>query len=136
MDCPNYQSFMKSDGQDFLEQLASFPPNTFEGRFLKTSLQFGLVNDLAAEELSLLYRAAFRAALCNIAFNGLGGCQGQIRPEQENCRIRLEQEFMLSRDRFHACPGWKTLRKSQKAAIERTLVKVAIDPQNLADEPG
>ena len=127
---------MKSDGQDFLEQLASFPPNTFEGRFLKTSLQFGLVNDLAAEELSLLYRAAFRAALCNISFNGLGGCQGQIRPEQENSRIRLEQEFMVGRDRFQACPGWKNLRKSQKAGIERTLLKVVVDDNNLAAEPG
>jgi|SRR5579859_3004327 len=133
MDLPKYQSVMKSDGQDFAEQLASFPPNTFEGRFLKTSLQFGLVNDLGAAELGLLYRAAFRAALCNIAFNGLGGCQGQIRPEQEASRIRLEQEFMLSREQFYGCAGWKTLRKSQKTAIARTLLKVAVDDENFAE---
>lgn len=133
MDCPLYQGVMKPDRQDFLEQLTGFPPNTFEGRFLKTLLQFGLINDLGAEELSLVYCAAFRAALCNIAFNGLGGCQGQIRPEQEKSRIRLEQEFMIARDRFQLCPGWKTLRKSQKAVIERTLLKVVIDDKNLAE---
>ena len=123
---------MKADGQDFLEQLTSFPPNTFEGRFLKTSVRLGLASDLAADELSQLYRAAFRAALCNIAFNGLGGCDGQIKPEQEGSRIRLEREFMLARDRFQACTGWKKLRTSQKSSIGRILLQVRVDEKNLA----
>jgi hypothetical protein len=123
---------MKADGQNFLEQLTSFPPNTFEGRFLKTSIRLGLGADLDGEELSLLYRAAFRAALCNIAFNGLGGCDGPIKPEQEGSRIRLELEFMIARDRFYACVGWKTLRKSQKSSIEKVLLEVFVEDKNLA----
>ena len=123
---------MKADGQDFLEQLTSFPPNTFEGRFLKTSVRLGLGADLHAEELSLLYRAAFRAALCNIAFNGLGGCDGQIKPEQEGSRTRLEREFMITRDRFCACVGWKRLQKSQKISIEKVLLRVCVEDKNLA----
>jgi len=123
---------MKADGQNFLEQLTSFPPNTFEGRFLKTSIRLGLGADLDADELSLLYRAAFRAALCNIAFNGLGGCDSQIRPEQEGSRIRLEREFMIARDRFYACAGWKTLQKSQKSSIEKVLLQVFVEDKNLA----
>src|SRR5215469_13926650 len=103
---------MKADGQDFLEQLASFPPNTFEGRFLKTSIRLGLGSDLEASELAFLYHAAFRAALCNIAFNGRGGCNGEIKPEQEGSRTRLEHEFMIARDRFQSCSGWKGLRRS------------------------
>lgn len=123
---------MKADGQDFLEQLSSFPTNTFEGKFLKTSIRIGLGPDLAADELSLLYRAAFRAALCNIAFNGLGGCDGQVKPEQEPSRIRLEREFMVARDRLYACVGWKTLRKSQKESVERILLQVRVAEKNLA----
>jgi hypothetical protein len=123
---------MKADGQDFLEQLTGFPPNTFEGRFLKTSVRLGLGADLDSDELSLLYRAAFRAALCNIAFNGLGGCDGQIRPEQEGSRTRLEMEFVLARDRFLACAGWKTLQKSQKTSIEKILFRVLVEDKNLA----
>ena len=123
---------MKADGQDFLEQLASFPPNTFEGRFLKTSIRLGLGADLAADELSLLYRAAFRAALCNIAFNGLGGCDGQVKPEQEPSRIRLEREFMIARDRVYASVGWKTLQKSQIQSVERILLQVRVEEKNLA----
>ena len=129
---PENEDFMKTDGQDFLEQLATFPPNTFEGRFLKTSTRLGLGADLAADELSLLYRAAFRAALCNIAFNGLGGCDAQISPDQEGNRIRLEREFMISRDRFYACASWKRLQASQRNSIERVLLQVRVEERNLA----
>src|SRR5215813_6170086 len=125
---------MKTDGQDFLEQLASFPTNTFEGKFLKTSMRLGLGTDLDADEFSLLYRAAFRAALCNIAFNGLGGCEGQVKPEQEGSRIRLECEYMIARDRFHASAGWKKLRKSQRNSIETILLQVQVEEKNLAQE--
>ena len=124
---------MKTDGQNFLEQLASFPANTFEGRFLKTSIRLSLGHDLDSDELSLLYRAAFRAALCNIAFNGLGGCNGEIKAEQEGSRLRLEREFMIARDRLYATCGWKTLAKSQKESIENVLLRVVVEDRNLAD---
>ena len=124
---------MKTDGQDFLQQLASFPSNTFEGKFLKTSIRLGLGADFDADELGLLYRAAFRAALCNIAFNGLGGCNGDIKAEQEGSRLRLEREFMIARDRFYATCGWKVLGRSQKDSIETVLLRVLVEDRNLAE---
>ena len=126
---------MKADGQDFLEQLTLFPTTSFEGRFLKTSTRLRLAGCLGAEELSLLYRAAFRAGLCNIAFNGLGGCGSEIKPEQEPNRRRLEQEFMTARDRFYACVGWKTLPESRQDAVTRAFLTVQISEQNLTPEP-
>jgi hypothetical protein len=104
------QPVMKTDGQVFLDQLATFPANTFEGKFLKISVRLGLGWDLAADELSLLYRAAF----------------------QESSRVRLENEFMIARDRLYATCGWKNLRKSQCAAIENGLLRVIVEEHNLA----
>ena len=68
---------MKKDSQVFLEVLAEFPPNTFEHTFLKITARLGLGPTLHGNELRLLYEAAFQAALCNIAMNGLGGCGGR-----------------------------------------------------------
>jgi hypothetical protein len=123
---------MKTDGHDFLEQLEAFPPASFEGKFLKTSTRLKLGNYLSAEELSRLYRAAFRSALCNIAFNGLGGCDSEIKPDQEPNRRRLETEFMIARDRFFESPGWSSLPKSQKGSIERSFLTVVVSEENLA----
>ena len=123
---------MKTDGHDFLEQLTTFPPNSFEGRFLKTSNRLRLAGYLGAEELSLLYRAAFRAGLCNIAFNGLGGPDPGIQPDQEPNRSRLEREFMISRDKVFACPGWKTLPQLRKDSIHRAFLTVLVTDDNLA----
>jgi hypothetical protein len=125
---------MKTDGQDFLEQLTVFPTTSFEGRFLKISTKLRLAGCLGAEDLSLLYRAAFRAGLCNIAFNGLGGCDSEIKPEQEPNRRRLEQEFMIARDKFLASDGWKTLAESQRDSVRRAFLTVQIADQNLAAE--
>jgi hypothetical protein len=100
---------MITDGQLFLEKLAKFPPNTFEGKFLRKVTRLGLCDSMAAEELRLLYRASFRAVLCNIALNGLGGCAGLILPEAEFNRVRLEHDFMTFRNKFFACAGWQRL---------------------------
>ena len=124
---------MKTDGHDFLEQLTTFPPTSFEGRFLKTSTRLRLAAYLCAEELSLLYRAAFRAGLCNIAFNGFGGCDPGIKPEQEPNRRRLETEFMISRDKLFACCGWKGLPQPRKEAVNRTFLTVLVTDENLAE---
>jgi len=123
---------MKTDGHEFLEQLVSFPPASFEGRFLKTSTRLRLASYLRAEELSTLYRAAFRAALCHIAFNGLGGNEAEIKPDQELNRRRLENEFMVSRDRFFRCRGWKVLPQSSKDSIQRLFLQVIVADENLA----
>ncbi len=123
---------MKTDGHDFLDQLSAFPPTSFEGRFLKHSTRLKLASFLRAEELSGLYRVAFRAALCNIAFNGLGGCANEIDPEQEPNRRRLEQEFMTARNRLRASRGWKGLPKSRKESVERLFLTVLVADENLA----
>ena len=91
---------MKTDGQSFLDQLAGSAQNGFAVRFSRISTRLGLGVSLNGREVSLLYEAAFYATLCNIAFNGLGGCGGQVKPSREANRIDLEREFMAARDRF------------------------------------
>jgi hypothetical protein len=123
---------MKKDDQDFLEELSGFPPNTFENTFLKITTRLGLEHALNGNELRLLYDAAFPAALCNIAMNGLGGCGGRIKPEREANRTRLENEFMAARDRFYASPSWKNLPAAQRGMIQRILLRVYVRPDKLA----
>jgi hypothetical protein len=123
---------MKTDGHDFLKKLANSSPNTFEVRFARTSKRMGLSTSLTSEDLNLLYEAAFYAALCNIAFNGLGGRGGDIKPESELTRIKLEQGFMCARERFFNSQGWDTLGKMRKASIERVFLTVTIFEENLA----
>ena len=123
---------MKTDGHDFLNKLANSSPNTFEIRFARTSKRMGLGAKLTSEELNLLYEAAFYAALCNIAFNGLGGSDCDIKPEREPTRIKLEQGFMCACERFFNSQGWRALRKSAKASIQRVFLTVAVLEENLA----
>ena len=96
------------------------------------SLRLGLGDALAADELSLLYEAAFLATLCNIAFNGLGGCGGEIKPERETSRIMLEREFMAARDNFFRSAGWKALPPTQRGSIEKIFLDVFVIQANLA----
>ena len=94
--------------------------NTFEGRFSRTIKNLRLGELLCPEEVSSLYTAAFYAAACNIAINGLGGFGGEIWPEMELNRISLERAFMASRDEFCGTAGWKLLRPSQKTLVKET----------------
>ena len=80
----------------------------------------------------MLYRASFRAVLCNIAINGLGGCGGLIRPKLEPNRVRLEQDFMAFRDKFFACTGWQGLLSLQRERIDQRFLTVAVAKENLA----
>src|SRR5262245_30068960 len=105
---------MNNSSQEFLQELGSLPPDTFESRFSRTSIQLGLASDLTRNELTLLYEATFRATLCNLAINGLGGLGGNIRPEQEGNRCRLERDFMVARDVFYASPGWQNLEETNQ----------------------
>ena len=123
---------MHSDGNLFLEHLANFPRYSFEGRFLNTSNALSLGTQLTADELKLLYEAALYASFCNIAFNGLGGCQGEIRPDQETNRTGLELQFMAACDRIRACEGWRRLRPTQREQVEKDLLRVFVDESNLA----
>jgi hypothetical protein len=123
---------MIENGQQFLDVLAAFPAHTFESDFAQTSTGLGLGKKLTPEELSLLFDAAYNAALCNIAFNGLGGCQGLIRPQREPNRVWLENEFMDSRQAFFASRGWKRLARVRKASVQRIFLHVEVNPDKLA----
>jgi hypothetical protein len=123
---------MKTDGNYFLETLANFPPNTFERSFSNLSLKIGLGSLLTCKDLNLLFEAAFYATLCNLAFNGMGGCGGEIKPEREIHRTRLEWSFMAARNSFFACKGWKALALARQASIKRLFLAVSVAEANLA----
>jgi hypothetical protein len=123
---------MRTDGQDFLQKLVASSPSGFDTRFASISTQVGLDFALNARELRLLYKATLAAMWCYIALNGLGGCQGEIKPEREINRVRLESEFMAARDRCYASAGWKALPKSQQAPIQRIFLNVFVAEENLA----
>jgi hypothetical protein len=87
---------------------------------------------LSRDELILLFEVAFAATLCNIAFNGRGGCCGGIKPERERNRTNLERMFMAARDRFYATPGYQALDPAYKASICKSFLTVAVANKNLA----
>ncbi len=123
---------MRRDGQDFLDALAEFPPRTFESNFSRISRRLGLGRLLSGPELNSLYQAAFKAALCKIAFNGLGGCAGQIKPEMERYRTKLENEFMVARNSFCGSAGWGKLARSERGSIEQLFLQVLVTENNFA----
>jgi hypothetical protein len=123
---------MNTNGHGFLEALASFPPESFEGRFLKISTKLELPTALNGDELNLLFDATFFACLCNIAFNGLGGCRGKIKPEQEGHRLRLERQFMASQDKLFQSPGWKGLPEARRESVRTICLRVLVRHENLA----
>ena len=123
---------MKTNGEEFFQSKAEPRFGSFEHTFRDTSAALALGSKLNGPELALLRRAAFQAALCNIAFNGLGGCGGEIKPHRENHRRQLESGFMHARAAFFASDGWKWLALPLKRVIERRLLTVRIADHNLA----
>jgi len=67
---------MMTTGEEYLNELAGFPPMTFPSHFSSSATRLRLGTALDRTELNWRYEAAFVAALCNIAINGLGGCGG------------------------------------------------------------
>jgi hypothetical protein len=125
---------MNAPRKPILKQLADFPPETFENWFSRMVARLGLGRRLDDYELHCLFEAAFAGRLCNVAFNGLGGCNGAIRPERERNRISLEQAFMTARAQLRDCEGWTQLRTSRRAEAERVLLTVRVAEENLAPE--
>jgi len=123
---------METDGNAFLEHLSISSSNRFQSRFSRVSLRLGLGQFLKAGELHLLYEAAFLAALCNISFNGLGGCGGEIKPERETARIMLEREYMSARTRFFASVGWLDLKANLRESVKNVFLEVRIAEANMA----
>lgn len=123
---------MDSDNQDYFGELTNGSRTSFKTRFGRIARRLGLNTGLSRSEISRLYEAAFLAALCNISFNGLGGCCGEIRPENEPTRCRLEQSFMDACANFFESPGWKSLSTARKKSIRSIFLKVEVDNENLA----
>ncbi len=123
---------MRKDGQVFLDALAEFPPRTFESNFSRISRRLGLGRLLSGSELNSLYQAAFKAALCKIAFNGLGGCGGRIKPEMERYRTKLENEFMAARAALFGSAGWCNLARAERTSVQQLFLQVLVTEENLA----
>lgn len=123
---------MKIDGQDFLEELALLPPDTFESHFSKLALSLHLGVLLDRNELKLLCEAALSAELCNLAFNGLDTNGGEIRPEHEARRRQLEEHFMFARDVLWASPGWQTMSDPERESTEQGFLQVLVAEDKLA----
>jgi hypothetical protein len=123
---------MNTDALNYLDGLEDSAHNGFERRFSKISTRLGLENTLIEKELRLLYMATLYATLCNIAFNGMGGCRGQIKPENESNRMNLERRFLSARDKFYGCAGWEALRASSKGEIQRIFLSVIVVDDNLS----
>jgi len=117
----------------FLQKLAGFPRRSFEGRFLEFAIRLRLGVKLTADDFKLLYEAALYASCCNLAFNGLGGCNGSIRPENETNRTGLELQFMAARDRFQVSVGWQALTPLQRQEVQTRLLRVSVADYNLAE---
>jgi hypothetical protein len=123
---------MDTNGQSFLDQLANSSGNGFAVRFSRISTRLGLGVYLDGNEVSMLYEAAFYATLCNIAFNGLGGCGGKIKREKEQIRLGIEREFMAARARLWASAGWQGLTRSQQESVRNIFLRVAVREDNFA----
>jgi hypothetical protein len=123
---------MKNAAQEYLQELGHLPPDSFESRFSRTSMQLGLGDSFSRNELTLLYEATFRATLCNLAINGLGALRGNIRPDGEANRSLLERDFMVARDVFYASPGWQDLEEAEQEPINRIFLGVSVAEDKLA----
>jgi hypothetical protein len=119
---------MTRDGNHFLRQLASCAADSFEGRFCRMSTELHLAATLTQSELMMLYEAGFYATLCNISFNGLGGCAGTVKPERENNRIKLERSFMAASEALFASPGWAALSAATQASVRDKCLNVCVAP--------
>jgi hypothetical protein len=123
---------VRKDGQKYLQRLAGPPNNGFAKWFSAISLRLDLGNTLSGYELSLLHNATFYATLCNIAFNGLGGCAGQIKPECEAHRINLEQKYMVACEKYFDSAGCDALPESARESIRNIFLNVFVTEDNLA----
>jgi hypothetical protein len=108
------------------------PVLNFRSRFERAAARLALDSWLSEDELRQLREAAFYDRLCNIAFNGLGGCGGQIRPDRELNRIALERAFTKACQAFWSSQGAQRLPDEPKGMIRGLFLSVSVSEQNLA----
>ena len=110
----------------------ALPTKAFETQFTRLADNLALSSWLSAENLRRLCEAAFYARLCNISFNGLGGCGGHVKPEREANRIILEQEFMAACATFWASSAVQTIPHGLRTRIRGVFLNVSVAEENLA----
>lgn len=123
---------MRNPAQEFLQELGSLPPDTFESRFSRASTQLSLAETLTRNELSLLYEATYLAALCNQAINEPAEPIGKTSPDPEATRYALERDFMVAREILYASPGWQGLEEPERVTIDKVFLSVSIADDKLA----
>lgn len=123
---------MNADSEEFFEESTSCPRSSFKTKFDQTIRQMRLNPALKPAEMARLGEAAFLAALCNISFNGLAGCEGRIDPDKEQTRRRLEVAYMDACRDLYLSPGWKKISTAQKESVRNVFLTVMVDDENLA----
>ena len=124
---------MGMNGHRFLALLAGHGKTGFTSNFARICTKLGLGGLFGADELKQLYAAALFATLCSIAFNGLGGCGGEIKPGMELQRLVLERDFMEARADLFATAGWRALNRELKERTAAIFLQVLVDDGNLAE---
>jgi len=122
---------LRTVGQEFLETLAGFPPNSFENAFYSDSRRLDLGSIFDRNELSLLYETSFCGYWCNRLINGVDCCGAPPQKLEAN-RRKLECDFMAARDIFFASPGWQNLCLVNQEAIQHTFLQVFVSDEKLA----
>lgn len=123
---------MPNENHAFRDLMSAKPAPPFKLRFAAIAERLSLRLWLSKVELTQLCEAAFYAALCNIAFNGLGGCRGEIKPSRETNRISLERAFMEACAEFENSIGAQALPQNVKESVRRILLSVVVVDGNLA----
>ena len=123
---------MNDQSENSLPWSETTTTESFQRRFDSICSRLSLAEHLTLQELGFLCSAAYYAALCNIAFNGLGGSDGVIKPELELHRIGLERSFMIARDRVCRSAGWKSMPKFTQESVVSILLSISVMEHNLA----
>jgi len=108
------------------------PAQSFKRRFAVIADRLTLKCWLSEVDLARLCKAAFCAALCNICFNGLGGCGGKIGSSRETNRLEVERGFMAACADFWQSTGTQKIPEDIKASICRIFLNVFVSEENLA----
>jgi hypothetical protein len=114
-----------------INEIRTFVTLEFSRRFSQLANKLALADYLTCSEFSAARNAGFYAALCRIAFNGLGGCAGQIKPGMEYSRTRLERKFMVEREKLLKSEGWHQLPPFTRDSAEAILLSVTVSEVNL-----
>ncbi len=104
----------------------------FEFRLMMTMKKLGLKDILDPVAVSQIRDAAYYAVLCNMASNGLGGRNGEIKNGREANRISRERAFMAAKQKVFRSAWCKDLPVQKRASVRNAFFSVSIAGDNLA----